>query len=428
MTLFDLATHFPTPLLAASRERWLNFTGPAPSDDGHTTLWVKYPHEDKVPEIRMQLYSIQAVYVDVVPGTIWSCLKDDVFSSTVQAIEMMIAELENATIEPAPTDRTAVRRRFAELHKHFSHLARLAGGFGNPEWQHVKLATSFRMPAARTWCDFPMDVRFETLRLSQGHANAEYLLHRHMDSDLRTLLEQAGNALPPEISDGPVMFHRQLGGHVVSSRAHLDPSPVAKWVRFVFNSLRENESSGDEVCFNYESAVDRVLNPFEDIYGYATLKNGFFAASAKAIELAGLLPTPVASSSGPASQASETGDSPSPIMVTANPSSPQPSKPPKRSSTRGEGRLKLVAALTKHHRYADGSCLMLEPINNKELAKLAKVAPSTASAFFRDKFEGHSKYRAMCRDSGTLAVALKMLNGEFAPHLLYGSRPVEGDN
>ena len=169
---------------------------------------MKYPHENKVPEIKMQLYSIQATCDDVVPGTIWRCLKDDVFSSTVQAIEMMIAELENATSEPAPTDRMAVRRRFAELHQHFSHLARLAGGFGDPEWQHVKLTSSFRMPAARTWCDFPMDVRFETLRLSQGHANAEYLLHRHMDSDLRTLLEQAGNALPPEMFDGPVMFHR----------------------------------------------------------------------------------------------------------------------------------------------------------------------------------------------------------------------------
>ncbi len=290
VTLFDIAIHYPTPLLEATRERWLNITGPAPSCDGHATLPMNYPHECKVHELRMQLRSIEAVYDDVVPGTIWSCLKDDVFSSTVQAIQWMIAELENAILEPAPTDGMAVRRQFAELHQHFSHLARLARGFGNPEWQLVKLATSFRMPAARTWCDFPMDQRYETVRLSQQHADAEYLLVRPMQDEIQALLEEAGNALPPKMFDGPVMFRRNLEWFVLSSGAHLDPNPVAKWVRFVFNSLRGNDPSGDEVCFNYMSVVGRAENPFEDIYGYATLKNGFFAASAKAIELARLLP------------------------------------------------------------------------------------------------------------------------------------------
>src|SRR5262249_18814112 len=39
---------------------------------------------------------------------------------------------------------------------------------------------------------------------------------------------------------------------------------------------------------------------------------------------------------------------------------------PKRSTERGEGRAKLIAALTKHHQYADGGCLNLEPIGNNE--------------------------------------------------------------
>jgi len=100
----------------------------------------------------------------------------------------------------------------------------------------------------------------------------------------------------------------------------------------------------------------------------------------------------------------------------------------KRSTERGEGRLKLIAALTKHHQYADGSCLNLHHVGNNELAKAADVSVSTASAFFSNEFQGHTKYKALCRDAGRLAGALKLLNGEFSPHNLYGRRPVgEGD-
>jgi hypothetical protein len=100
----------------------------------------------------------------------------------------------------------------------------------------------------------------------------------------------------------------------------------------------------------------------------------------------------------------------------------------KRSTERGEARSKLIAALTKHHRYADGSCLNQDPIRNIELAKLAGVSPSTASTFFKNEFEKHTKYKELCRDVGLLVAALKLLNNEFAPHNLYGGRPAdEGD-
>jgi hypothetical protein len=96
---------------------------------------------------------------------------------------------------------------------------------------------------------------------------------------------------------------------------------------------------------------------------------------------------------------------------------------PKRSTERGEGREKLIAELTRHHKYAEGGCLNSEPIGNNELARAADVSPSTASKFFRAEFRGHVKYRALCRDAGKLAAALKLLNGEFSPHDLYGRRP-----
>jgi hypothetical protein len=94
--------------------------------------------------------------------------------------------------------------------------------------------------------------------------------------------------------------------------------------------------------------------------------------------------------------------------------------PPKRSTERGEGRAKLIAALTKHHQYADGGCLNPEPIGNNELAKAAGVSPSTASVFFDKEFKGHTNYKALCRDTRNLVAALRLLNGEFAPHLLLG--------
>jgi hypothetical protein len=90
--------------------------------------------------------------------------------------------------------------------------------------------------------------------------------------------------------------------------------------------------------------------------------------------------------------------------------------------------VKLIAALTKHHQYADDSCLNAEPVNNNELARAAGVSPSTTSMFFKRQFGGHVKYRAICRDVGKLAASLKLLNNEFAPHDLFGRRPPDEDD
>ncbi|MFO0881144.1 MAG: hypothetical protein U0840_27795 [Gemmataceae bacterium] len=85
---------------------------------------------------------------------------------------------------------------------------------------------------------------------------------------------------------------------------------------------------------------------------------------------------------------------------------------------------KIIAALTLHHQYSDGSCLNTEPIGVNRLAKLADVSPSRGSNFFKDKFEGHAQYEALCRrDPPGLIAALKVLNDEFVPAELYGGRP-----
>ena len=95
----------------------------------------------------------------------------------------------------------------------------------------------------------------------------------------------------------------------------------------------------------------------------------------------------------------------------------------KRSTERDEARRKLISALTMHHRYADGGCLNLEPIGGNQLARLAKVAHSTGSEFFKREFKGHTKYRAVCTDATQLVAALKLLNQEFSPYDLYGGKP-----
>jgi hypothetical protein len=132
-------------------------------------------------------------------------------------------------------------------------------------------------------------------------------------------------------------------------------------------------------------------------------------------------------------------DTPSQLPVPVPAESPSTEVPPtvvrkpKRSTERGEGRVKLIAALTHHHQYADGGCLNVAPVRNNELARQAGVSTSTAKAFFDQAFggpereRGHAKYMVVCRDPGRLAESLKVLNGEFAPHELYGRKPADED-
>ena len=82
----------------------------------------------------------------------------------------------------------------------------------------------------------------------------------------------------------------------------------------------------------------------------------------------------------------------------------------KRSTERGEARVKLIAALTKHHQYANGGCLNLEPIGCNELARMAGVSSGSASAFFAKEFGGYGKYRTLCGNADELTASLKRLN------------------
>lgn len=116
----------------------------------------------------------------------------------------------------------------------------------------------------------------------------------------------------------------------------------------------------------------------------------------------------------------------SPLTVKSKPIKPTSGK---RRSRRVVGKtidsdLVFIAALTKHHRYGNGSCGNIEPIGCGELAEKTKLAKSTASRFFKKEFQGYKNYQLVCK-TGRISQSLKLLNKDVAPHILLGKKAAE---
>ncbi len=167
--LFHLAIHHPRSFLEASRERWVNVTGPAPHAVGG---WRQtFPRATRVAESVFQLHGFLPPAEDLQPGVIWSQLAGDVFTATAAAVELLIERLEQPL--PQPPDPDEVRRQFAALHAQFAEYAerdrrRPRPAAGHPpqlDWGGrcllVKVADSFRTPPAREWCGCPLDMAHE---------------------------------------------------------------------------------------------------------------------------------------------------------------------------------------------------------------------------------------------------------------------------
>ena len=108
-------------------------------------------------------------------------------------------------------------------------------------------------------------------------------------------------------------------------------------------------------------------------------------------------------------------------------------KKPKKSTRRGEGREKVIAALNVHHKYSNGSVGNTEPISVNDLAHEAgDVSTSTPSYFFKREFgiHGHTKYMALCRrNTSKLLLWLKQLNGDLqGQEFLFGRQPADEDD
>ena len=90
----------------------------------------------------------------------------------------------------------------------------------------------------------------------------------------------------------------------------------------------------------------------------------------------------------------------------------------KRSTTKGEAEIKLIAGLTALHDYANGGCTRSEPVGVRRLAKYCGVGKATASRFYGKHFGGFSKYRTLCQTPADLSKALQRMNGENIPREL----------
>ncbi|MHB1035090.1 MAG: hypothetical protein ACYC35_19705 [Pirellulales bacterium] len=99
---------------------------------------------------------------------------------------------------------------------------------------------------------------------------------------------------------------------------------------------------------------------------------------------------------------------------------------PKKSTSAGSARAKIIAVLIEYHRYAKaGGCLNDEPIVSAELARRADVSPGSVSAFFKKAFRGRAAYERACR-TRKLEASLKLLNGDMPPYILIEPAKLDG--
>jgi hypothetical protein len=101
----------------------------------------------------------------------------------------------------------------------------------------------------------------------------------------------------------------------------------------------------------------------------------------------------------------------------------QSAKGQKRSTARGDARIKLIAALTAYHQYDDGGCQNFDPVGSNKLAKMAAVSNDSASQFFKGEFGSHTGYQTACRDKYRLLRKLEELNEGSSARRTFGRTP-----
>ena len=306
--LFHLAVHCSEPLLHANRRRWLKIIGPDPGVDPRSTFPLRYPQESKVSEFRIQMGVMQAPFEDLVPRVMWSMLIDDVYTSTAQALKIISGMLKE-TNEPQQENPETIRATLGALRVRFEEWARteefgrnhlatsdsssiLQGGM-----RLVKVASTFETPPAHLWPGNPLGVVYQSLRLSQRYADAEYLLYGHQSEEIMRICSEAGQCLPASTPDHAVLFirKRELPNGISFGQscgmAYLNPEPTARWVRFVFNFLQQRNDC--DLSIEWESDPIYIRGGYEPLYGSAFFDKGFANACVRAIDhLLETLPSP----------------------------------------------------------------------------------------------------------------------------------------
>jgi hypothetical protein len=274
-TLFHLAWHFPRPFLTASRERLL--TGRFGGRCEETFIQINGAPDQS----------------DLLPGLIYSNLKDDVCVSSETAINVVIDSLNSFSASTrvdgaSPNVLTAESRaRFRELRLKFAEYSH----FPHPMETTIKLmkfTNSFTMPPAMEWADpFRGGSHAKpTLLLSRLNSDQEICEVRGPATNwFCRLAEEAGQMLPAWILDRPILFdqiHKNASGfrgRISTVDPIMTRGPLERWLGFVFTVLKEYEHEA--------MSVEWMTNAGALAHGLATLKVNPFEASILAIDLVG---------------------------------------------------------------------------------------------------------------------------------------------
>jgi hypothetical protein len=272
--VFHLACHFPRTQFGVFRGRWER-----PGGDPATLPWYRDEFLTRFAGPRGEMHDIHS-------HVIWAGLEDDFWASTEAALERVRDFLEPP--DPAPA------ADFADLHARFTAVGRAFPSYDalrSVRPRVVKFGGTFDTPPTAEWCDFPLHIECQKLPLSRNHADAEYLVYRDAVEGYGELWAEAGRALAGVAVDGPVMFTCETLFESPAYRAawhcgpaYLNPAPAARWARFVFRTLR-----GDGVEVRWRNPPAGPEDFDRPLYGDAVLATDFAAASALAIERAGLL-------------------------------------------------------------------------------------------------------------------------------------------
>jgi hypothetical protein len=271
---FHLAWHFRQPFLHAVRERLL-------TADGTKFL--------RAEDVFVQMHGA-AGQKDLLSGLIYRRLEHDLCTCSEAAIDVVIDALQSCqpTAMVAPSLSPEQQGLFRRLLADFEFGARAALPH-KVECKLLKLANWYETPPATDWAELEVGGCTERfLTLSKLNDQCEICQVRGPATDwLCDLAGQAGEALPVQnFPDVPILFDNKRPNQegiligMSGPRPVMNRNPVGRWVGFVFALLKQ---------LGHEALTIRWMTGMGPLgHGLATLDRDLFAASALAIDLAGL--------------------------------------------------------------------------------------------------------------------------------------------
>jgi hypothetical protein len=283
--LFHLAWHFERPFLHARRVRLLSEDGGPPG---------------RIEEACVQMWGARTRR-DFFPGLMYSELEHDVCTCSEAAIDLILEKLRMPPVRSAIQGPEGLAWRpsreslmaFRQLRARFAAAADWPGPDGLVT-KLLKFADSFSTPPATEWaaleCGGCVERWFLLSRLNEHQELCQ--IRGPATEAFCELAKDAGRQLPSDrFPDRPVLFdvvgHNRAGipiGRCLPTPV-MDRGPEARWLAFVFNTLKENEHPDLQIRWETPQGPHG--------HGMATLTCELFAASVLAIDLAGLAPAAV---------------------------------------------------------------------------------------------------------------------------------------